>query len=250
MTAASPSVCDARPMMSPPPALLVVTGLQREARIARAYGAVTLCSGGNPAALRERLSAFSFARESDFPEIGGILSFGLAGGLAQHLRPGDVVISSSVESAGDHHDAHQDWHDALASKLGTALRVYRGKIAGRDLVLAKSSEKNSLHGKTGALAVDMESHIAADYARRHSLPFVAIRAITDPVTRNLPPIATDALTSDGKIAIGRVLKGLLRDTDQLPAMIAAGIDSERAFASLRRCRRLLGPLFGLGRTDL
>ena len=38
--------------------------------------------------------------------------------------------------------------------------------------------------------------------------------------------------------------------DQLPALIAAGMDSERAFASLRRCRRLLGPLFGLGGPDL
>lgn len=241
--------------MSPAaPSLLVVTGLQREARIAGGRGVITLCSGGDPELLRERLDSFFSAgpRGSGMSggEISGILSFGLAGGLAKHLRSGDIVISSSVQSAGRRHDAHRGWHGAVASTLGARRAVHLGATAGHDLVLAKSAEKNSLHLETGALAVDMESHIVADYARRHDLPFAAIRAISDPVTRNLPPIAMDALTPAGKVAIGKVVMGVLRDTDQLPALIAAGIDSERAFASLRRCRRLLGPLFGLGGAHL
>jgi hopanoid-associated phosphorylase len=232
--------------------LLVVTGLQREARIAHGHGVMTLCSGGNPALLQERLSKLApdDLRQAGSPGICGVLSFGLAGGLAQHLRSGDLVISSSVQSADNHHHAHQGWHNAVAMALCAASRIHRGKTAGHDLVLAKSSDKTTLHKETGALAVDMESHIAADYARRHNLPFVAIRAISDPVARDLPPIATDALTPDGTVAVGRVIMNVLRNTDQLPAMIAAGIESERAFASLRRCRRLLGPLFGLGRAEL
>jgi nucleoside phosphorylase len=130
------------------------------------------------------------------------------------------------------------------------LPVHSGPISGRDVILAKSSEKVSLHEETGALAVDMESHIAADYAQQYGLPFAAIRAISDPCSRNLPPVAMQALTPDGNVAIGKVMIEILRDSAQLPALIAAGMDSERAFASLRRCRRLLGPLFGLGGTDL
>jgi hopanoid-associated phosphorylase len=255
-------------MSSPPPALLVVTGLRREARIAAGHGVVTLCSGGDPALLKERLSALyrphpasSFeTRPAGAPRDEGgertqlpfraVLSFGLAGGLAQHLRSGDVVISSAVETGGHHHHAHEVWHEHVASALGSRVSVHRGPTAGRDLVLAKSSEKTSLHKENGALAVDMESHIAAEFARRHNLPFAAIRAISDPSTRNLPPIAMDALTPNGKVAVGKVIMGILRDTDQLPALIAAALDSERAFASLRRCRRLLGPLFGLGGTHL
>jgi hopanoid-associated phosphorylase len=231
-----------------PPSLLVITGMQREARVAAGNDVVTLCSGGNPDVLRERLAAFS--RTSGRDNVSGVLSFGLAGGLASHLRSGDVVISTTVESGGRQHRAHDGWRGSATAALGARLSVHRGATAGRDLVLAKSSEKVSLHNETGALAVDMESHIAADYAHHHGLPFAAIRAISDPVTRNLPPIATDALTADGKVAVGKVIMGILRDTDQLPALIAAGIDSERAFASLRRCRRLLGPLFGLGRAHL
>ena len=235
-------------MSSEPPTLLVVTGLQREARVASGHGVVTLCSGGNSDLLRERLAAYPM--NNGRGKICGVLSFGLAGGLASHVRSGDVIVSTIVECSGRRHHAHQGWHDAAASALGTARPIHRGLIAGYDLVLAKSSEKVSLHKETGALAVDMESHIAADYAHQHDLPFAAIRAISDPCTRNLPPIAMDALTPDGKVAVGKVIMGILRDTDQLPALIAAGMDSERAFASLRRCRRLLGPLFGLSRADL
>lgn len=235
-------------MSSTPPSLLVITGLLREARVAAGNGVVTLCSGGNPDLLRERLDAFF--RTRDQGKVGGVLSFGLAGGLASHLRSGDVVISTTVESGGRHHRTHDGWHENAASALGARLSVHRGTTAGRDLIQAKSAEKITLHKQTGALAVDMESHIAADFARRHNLPFVAIRAVSDPCTRNLPPIAMDALTPNGKVAVGKVIMGILRDTDQLPALIAAGIDSERAFASLRRCRRLLGPLFGLGGTHL
>lgn len=235
-------------MGSEPPSLLVITGLQREASVASGTGVMTLCSGGKPDVLRERLAAY--ARTSDQGRIRGVLSFGLAGGLASHLRSGDVVISTTVEAGGFHRRTHEVWHERVAAALGTRLPVHRGAIAGRNIVLMKSSEKVSLHKETGALAVDMESHIAADYAHDHGLPFAAIRAISDPCTRNLPPIAMDALTPDGKVAIGKVIRGILRDTGQLPALIAAGLDSERAFASLRRCRRLLGPLFGLGGTDL
>jgi len=235
-------------MGPPPPTLLVVTGLQREARVAAGAGVVTLCSGGNPDLLRERLAAF--ARTSGHSKIGGVLSFGLAGGLAGHLRSGDVVISTAVEAGGRHHRAHDGWHENAASALGARLTVHRGTTAGRDMVLVTSSQKIGLHRETGALSVDMESHIAADYAHRHGLPFAAIRAVSDPCSRSLPPVAMDALTQDGKVAIGKVITGLLRDTGQLPALIAAGLDSERAFASLRRCRRLLGPLFGLRSADL
>jgi hopanoid-associated phosphorylase len=234
-------------MSSEPPSLLVVTGLHREARVAAGNGVITLCSGGNPDVLRERLAAFS--RTLDRSSARGVLSFGLAGGLAQHLRSGDIIVSTIVESDGRHHRVHDGWHENAASALGTRLSVHRGATVGRDLIQAKSSEKVTLHKQTGALAVDMESHIAAEYAHEHGLPFAAIRAVSDPCTRNLPPIAMDALTPDGKVAVGKVIMGILRDTGQLPALVAAGMDSERAFASLRRCRRLLGPLFGFRGAD-
>lgn len=229
--------------MSPSrPTLLVLTGLQREARISAGEGVATLCSGGDSRALADRLESFA-------PPTGGVLSFGLGGGLALGLRSGDLVIASHVAGAGASLEADREWHSRIVSAIEGKHTVHRGQLAARDFVLTQAADKAALHLESGALAVDMESHIAAEYARQHGLPFAVIRAVSDPVTRSLPDIATDALRPDGKVDLSKVLAGVLRRPGQIPALISAGIDSERAFASLRRVRRLLGPLFGLGSAD-
>lgn len=247
-------------MVNPRPALLVVTGLQREAHIAAGDNVVSLCSGSDPAVLRERLSAYSrphpeeAASQPPQDEGGerlpftGILSFGLAGGLAPDLKPGDVVLATHVAAGDTHYGVTLDWLDTMTAKLAGAVRVHTGLVAGVNRVLTKSADKAAMHAISGALAVDMELHVAAAYAQRHGLPFAALRAIGDPATRSLPDIAANALTPDGNVDLPKVIAGVLRRPGQIPALIAAGIDSERAFASLRRCRRLLGPLFGLGST--
>jgi len=153
-------------------------------------------------------------------------------------------------SGHERHDIHAGWHETLTQAFHGTNSVHPGGIAGYNTVVTRAADKAALHKASGAIAVDMESHIAAAYAHRHGLPFAVIRAISDPANRSLPGIATDALTPDGNVALSKVLGGLLRQPGQLPALISAGIDSERAFAALRRCRRLLGPLFGLGGTHL
>jgi adenosylhomocysteine nucleosidase len=259
------------------PALLVVTGLRSEAEIAAGEGVATVCSGGDPQVLQMKLSRIFSARpreggdpeskelDSRFrgneragtsraasggAEIRAILSFGLAGGLAPDLHPGDVILATHVAADDARYGVSLNWLDEITAKLAGAVTVHTGLVAGTDAVLTKSADKDALHALSGALAVDMESHITADFAQRHGLPFAVIRAVSDPATRSLPPLAANALTLDGDVALAKVIGGLLRHPAQLPALIAAGADSRRAFASLRRCRGLLGPLFGLGGADL
>ncbi len=225
-------------MSCTPPSLLVVTGLQREAQIAAGDDVMTVCSGGSRSVLSQWLAGIE-------PPRGGVLSFGLAGGLAPDLRSGDIVLASHVFEQSKRHDVHTAWHSSMLSTAAKMPRVRHGSITGHDAVVAKSTDKAALHASSGALAVDMESHIAALYAHKHGLPFAIVRVISDPVTRSLPAIASNALKPDGNIDLPKVLGGLMRNPGQLPAMIAAGLDSERAFKSLRRVRSLLGPLFGL-----
>ncbi len=58
-------------------------------------------------------------------------------------------------------------------------------IVGVDAPVTKPSAKCSLREATSAVAVDMESHIAAAAAEDHSLPFAACRVIIDPAHRPL-----------------------------------------------------------------
>jgi hopanoid-associated phosphorylase len=236
--------------------LLVVTGLQREAAIAAGDRAMTLCSGGRPHLLIERLTQISDTATKRPHSEGGqcpfaaVLSFGLAGGLAPHLKIGDVVVGAHVTTSDGSHHTDSAWHAAVTSALADTMRVHSGGVEGHHTVLAQRSDKAALHAATGALAVDMESHLAGDYARRHALSFGIIRVISDPATRSLPDVATEALRPDGSVNLPKVIRSVTESPGQVPALIAAAIDSERAFASLRRVRRLLGPLFGFRPADL
>src|ERR1700760_5194185 len=71
--------------------VLCTSGLAAEAKIARAAGFPVVIGAGD----RERTAALV---ESAVRHANCLMSFGIAGALAPHLRPGDVVISAEVVS--------------------------------------------------------------------------------------------------------------------------------------------------------
>jgi adenosylhomocysteine nucleosidase len=93
--------------------------------------------------------------------------------------------------------------------------------------------------ETGAVAVDMESHIAAAYAAEAGLPFAAVRVISDPADRALPEVARAAIKPDGKIDLRKILRGVVRNPRTLRALVSTGMDFNRALRSLRGCRGFL-----------
>jgi hopanoid-associated phosphorylase len=225
--------------------LLVVTGLQKEARSAQGAGITTLCSGGDSERLRGILAA------SDPRRHWGVISFGIAGGLDPALRPGDILVGTSVQYDGDVHCAQNELSAALTANLLRRHSVVgSGGFIGSDSAVICVDEKAALRAQTGASAVDMESHVVAEWAKRHDLPFAILRVVSDPAERALPPLAARALTPDGRIDVSRVMMGLARKPRQLSALAKAGRDARVAFAALGRCRGLLGPFPGLGLAHL
>lgn len=217
--------------------LLVVAGLKREAQLAVDSGATTVCSGGDVDLLARRLAAV------DTREARAVISFGLAGGLDPALAPGDLALGASVVSGQARHETDVDLTGAIRRALETAdLRCTVGPFAGVDAAVLTPAAKADLRERTGAIAVDMESHVAARFAAARGLPFAILRAIADPAARALPPLAAHALTPDGGIAYGRVLAGLARAPRQIGALAAAGRDSRTAFAVLGRAGRALSRL--------
>ena len=136
-----------------------------------------------------------------------------------------------------------DW---LAANLPDAQV---GTIIGGNAIISSTAEKAALFAQTGAIAVDMESHIAARVAARHGLPFAILRTISDTADHALPPAALVGMKPDGGMALGAVLASLARDPRQLPALIRTGRDAGAAFAALRRALRTLEAV-GIGRLDL
>jgi hopanoid-associated phosphorylase len=229
-----------------PGPILVVTGMKREAACVAAEDVVAICSGADVLKLRADLDALQERRFS------AVISFGLAGGLDHALRPGDVVIADAVVSAAGRHETHGRLSETLAEGAAAkGCKVAPGAVVGVDAPAMNPRAKISLREQTGgACAVDMESHLAAQFADARGLPFAVVRAVSDPAGRALPPVAAKALTPEGDVDGKIVARELLRAPHQIGGLILAGLDSRAAFKSLGRCGPLLGPLFRLVLADL
>jgi hopanoid-associated phosphorylase len=171
----------------------------------------------------------------------GIISFGIAGGLAPDLVAGDWVVGSSVRTEYERFPTDRGWARALVEALPGAVHA---DIVGADATVADPAEKRRLHLRTGAVAVDTESHIAARIAAAYRIPFAACRAVIDPVHSKLPPAAVIGLRHDGTPDVVAVLRSVVRRPSQLPALARTALEARTAGAALRRGRRLLG--VGLG----
>jgi len=168
----------------------------------------------------------------------GIISFGIAGGLAADLAPGAWVVASGVVAAHGRYPTDRDWSRRLLHALGCAVHA---DIAGVDAPVVEPAGKRWLRDATASVAVDMESHIAAAAAEAHGLPFAACRVIIDPAHRSLPPAALVNLRPDGTPDIFAVFRSVLREPSQLPALLRVAADARAAQLALRAGRRRLGP---------
>jgi len=204
---------------------LAATGLKREAALIAQHGLQSVVSGGVAEALAKRLED-ALTRD----KVAGIVSVGLGGALSRELAVGDWVIGERVTDGATTWETDGAWTKALVAALGPAARP--GVLVGNDAMVANAKAKAALHKTTGALAVDMESHVAARIASAHGLPFVALRVMSDAADRTLPNAALAGMQPDGGMNLAGVLWALAKAPRQLPALIRTGQEAEVAFRAL------------------
>jgi hopanoid-associated phosphorylase len=222
-----------------PRPVLIVTGLVQEAKIAAGPGMTVICSSSDPVQLRALLAGI------DPTTIRGVISFGVAGGLDPQLKSGAVIVATEVMAGESVWTACEMLSAELIAGAGIGDKAFRGGLAGVEKVVTGQVGKAALRSGTGAAAVDMESHIAADYAAAAGLPFAALRVVSDPAHRALPELATTAIKPNGDIDISKVMRGIARNPLVIRALVSTGRDFNRALRSLRDCRS-----FFLGDTSL
>ena len=181
-----------------------------------------------------------------------VVSWGLCGALDPRFRPGDLILGAEVVSGGGAVRADEAVTSSLAQRLGGAgARVVVERLAASDAPILTAAAKAELRRATGAVAVDMESLIAGQYALKQRIPFAILRAVADPAERDLPPFVLKAVDSDGGVDTVAIIGALIRSPSQFAGLRALAADSRAAFRALKRCRSLLPGLFlGLGPADV
>lgn len=194
-----------------------VTGLTAEARLLHRYSARVRAGGGTPDGARK--AAILLARE---PGTVALVSFGLAGGLDPALPPGSLVVPECVIDG----DGTSFPCDATLSRLFGGPTV--PLVLGGGTIAETVERKHALFAATGAAAIDLESAAVARVAEAQGLRFAVLRAVADPATRNLPPVARVALDESGRISPVAIGQSLIRHPFQIGSLIALGREAALA----------------------
>ncbi len=213
------------------PGIVAVVGLRFEARIIAGPAVRAVVLGSEPTPLAALL----------LPTDRGVVSFGICGGLAPGLAPGACVIASSISDGTRAWATDKAWTKSLARSIPNATV---GPILGVDAPVLDVAAKTRLHNSHGAVAVDMESHVAALAASAHGLPFAAVRAVADDAACALLTVALAGRRPDGSVNVAGVLAALREKPGQLAPLIRLAVRTGSARATLVRVRPILSSRFG------
>jgi len=219
---------------APANVVIALVGLAFEARIASGPGVVVICRNSECELAASLDQALSQGCRS-------IISFGVAGGLAPHLRPGNWVVASSIVDAQNSRPTDRAWSEKILAMIPGAEHR---PIAGVDYAVATTEAKRRMHVETGAATVDMESHLVARMATTHGLSFAAVRVVIDPAHRAIPDAALAGMRPDGGTSVIAVMRELIAGPSQLSGLLRLAYDGYAARRALLRARRLLGADFG------
>ena len=215
--------------------VVVATGFNREIATLRQLGIVVVAGGGDPVGLRAKI-------EQAAAGAVGIVSYGMAGALADGLKVGDWVVGNRLSGAVDL-ECDPAWAAALLAKLpGARLGGYFAD--GR--MIDSVAEKIALGQRHNALAVDMESHVAGAVAAERGLPFAIVRCISDGARHLLPHAITVSMRPDGGVDGKAMLRSLASRPSQVADIARTTVGFAKAMGELKRGAVRIGPRMGLG----
>ncbi len=179
---------------------LLRSGLKEQRLLALDYASVTIGTWGPLPVLLVRTGMGPVAMERALlrllqeysPQF--CLHVGYGGAAIPALRPGDLVVATTLTEASRGHIFATSPH-----LVAQAERIRRQQgLPGRAGVLvtlervARSPREKAAHGRQHrAIAVDMESAVLARICRAAGLPFLVVRAILDHLEYHLPEPAAE-----------------------------------------------------------
>jgi len=178
--------------------------------------------------------------------VHALISFGVAGALDKQLIPGDLVLPESIYHKGIVLPVTLNWREQVIKQLSPGLSVVNGALAHASSPLFSQQEKLNFGRETGACAVDMESAIVAEYAVQRDMPFIALRAIVDPVEFSPPQKLLGAVRKDGTTNIAKLLPMLFNGGVSIKTLYKLAKGMQAACSTLSKVPEAIGLDFKCG----
>ena len=132
-----------------------------------------------------------------------IVSTGFCGALVPDLKIGQIVVANQVANVAG---------DSLKIDLGMTSNVSHGLHVGKTLtvdhMVRSVQEKIRLAELSQAIAVDMETFEIARLCQDRKTRFMAIRAVSDDLSADLPAEVLSLVGETGSVRIGAVIGAL------------------------------------------
>jgi adenosylhomocysteine nucleosidase len=169
-----------------------------------------------------------------------LLSWGFAAALDDRITPGCLIIPERIVAAsGEIHQVNTEWHQRLYQTLERKYPVHTEALVESDAIMKTAAEKRALAKRTQAAATDMESAAQARLAQEHKLPFVALRAIVDTVSTDIPENVLKALDPQGNINVWKLLASSYLVPADWMKIVRLGIQFSAAQRALKKARKLV-----------
>ena len=199
-----------------------------------------ICRGPGPEA------ATKAAEELIAQGVGGLISFGFAGGVDEQVAEGTLVLPGEIRQGRyDTAVTNDAWRQAVFKKIRPKLKPLLAPMAAVDEIAVEASDKTEIRYVTGGVAADMESFAVVRAARKAGLPAIAIRAVSDPALQSLPILAVEAVDNDGNLRPWQIIRSILFNPGQIGELRRLAKNTKAASHALMTVCQEISPDFCL-----
>lgn len=190
-------------------------------------------------------NAFEATRWLISQNVSAIAVMGVSGGLNPDLNVGDIVLADGIIEETGYQAQEVRKTDLLCTDIAyhtlknAGFSIYRGTIISTKQPLLTQQEKESIHQKSNALAVDMECSAIAHASKDASIPLFVMRAVSDSATTTISEALFDSLNPKGTIRWLKLFGMLFRRPYLLSDLVERGKEFHSALRVLKRGWRLL-----------